>query len=141
MRPIEEAGKNGRFQRHDVLSDKSRFQLCPDDHRGRVWRSLGQRADPAFTIARHTYPQPELIAWGAISFDSRTLWLSLEHTYSTVVRRRHSENCFATVTLAAHKPHFSTRYCQTTSVHVAMTVLQLVKHFLGQPDLSPIKHV
>ncbi|GFX57202.1 hypothetical protein TNCV_2964811 [Trichonephila clavipes] len=35
-----------------VFSDKSRFQLCPDDHRRCVWRRPGQRA--AFTIARHT---------------------------------------------------------------------------------------
>ncbi|GFU42193.1 hypothetical protein TNCV_4553921 [Trichonephila clavipes] len=34
------------------------------------------------------------------------LWSSLEHTYSTAVRRRHSENCFATVPLAVPWPHF-----------------------------------
>ncbi|GFV43190.1 transposable element Tc1 transposase [Trichonephila clavipes] len=55
-----------------VFSDDSCFQLCPDDHRGRVWRSPGQRADPAFTIARHTGPQPGVIVWSAISFDSPT---------------------------------------------------------------------
>ncbi|GFU99555.1 transposable element Tc1 transposase [Trichonephila clavipes] len=55
-----------------VFSDESRFQLCPDDHQGRVWRSPGQRADPAFTIARPTGPQPGVIVWGAISFNSRT---------------------------------------------------------------------
>ncbi|GFW68594.1 transposable element Tc1 transposase [Trichonephila clavipes] len=55
-----------------VFSDKSRFQLCPDDHRRRVWRPPEQRADPAFTIIRHTGPQPAVMVWGAISFDSRT---------------------------------------------------------------------
>ncbi|GFW30988.1 transposable element Tc1 transposase [Trichonephila clavipes] len=40
------------------FSDESRFHLCPDDPRIRVWRQPGQRADPAFTIARHTDPQP-----------------------------------------------------------------------------------
>ncbi|PRD33486.1 UNVERIFIED_CONTAM: hypothetical protein NCL1_17417 [Trichonephila clavipes] len=40
-----------------VFSDESGFQLCPDDHRRRVWRRPGPRADPAFTIARHTGPQ------------------------------------------------------------------------------------
>ncbi|GFV40135.1 hypothetical protein TNCV_1533831 [Trichonephila clavipes] len=40
-----------------VFSDESHFQLCPDSNRRRVWRRLGQRADPAFTIARHTSPQ------------------------------------------------------------------------------------
>ena len=55
-----------------VFSDESRFQLCPDDHRRRVWRRTGQRGDPAFTIARHTGPQQGIMVWGAISFDSRT---------------------------------------------------------------------
>ncbi|GFV49326.1 uncharacterized protein TNCV_3630121 [Trichonephila clavipes] len=41
-----------------VFSGESRFQLCPGDHRRRVWRRPGQRADPAFTIARHTGSQP-----------------------------------------------------------------------------------
>ncbi|GFU77499.1 HTH_Tnp_Tc3_2 domain-containing protein [Trichonephila clavipes] len=40
-----------------VFSDEFCFQLCPDDHRRRVWRRPGQRADPAFTIACHTGPQ------------------------------------------------------------------------------------
>ncbi|GFV23737.1 transposable element Tc1 transposase [Trichonephila clavipes] len=35
-----------------VFSDELR--LCPDDHRRRIWRRPRQRADPAFTIARHT---------------------------------------------------------------------------------------
>ncbi|GFT86354.1 hypothetical protein TNCV_3258761 [Trichonephila clavipes] len=33
------------------VSDESRFQLCPDDRRIRVWRHPGQHADPTFTIA------------------------------------------------------------------------------------------
>ncbi|GFY22489.1 uncharacterized protein TNCV_2177501 [Trichonephila clavipes] len=51
--------------RHRATSDwedsnKSRFQLYPDDHRRRVWRRSGQCADLAFTIARHTRPHQEL---------------------------------------------------------------------------------
>ncbi|GFX86199.1 transposable element Tc1 transposase [Trichonephila clavipes] len=55
----------------NFLRDESRFQLYPDDHRRRVWRLPGQRANPAFTIACHTGPQPGVMVWGAISFDSR----------------------------------------------------------------------
>ncbi|GFY12400.1 transposable element Tc1 transposase [Trichonephila clavipes] len=58
-----------------VFSDESRFQLCPDDHRKHVWRYPGQRADPAFTISRHTGPQPRVIVWGADSFDSPLVFL------------------------------------------------------------------
>ncbi|GFT26242.1 transposable element Tc1 transposase [Trichonephila clavipes] len=55
-----------------MFSDKYRFQLCPNDNQGRVWRSPGQCAYPAFTIAHHKGPQPGVIVWGAISFDSRS---------------------------------------------------------------------
>ncbi|GFX91079.1 transposable element Tc1 transposase [Trichonephila clavipes] len=41
-----------------VFSDESRFQLCPDEHRRRVWRRPRQCADSAFTIAHHTGSQP-----------------------------------------------------------------------------------
>ncbi|GFV70168.1 transposable element Tc1 transposase [Trichonephila clavipes] len=55
-----------------VFSDESRFQLCPDDHPGRVWRSPRQRDDPVFTIAHPMDPQPGVIVWRATSFDSQT---------------------------------------------------------------------
>ncbi|GFU59593.1 HTH_Tnp_Tc3_2 domain-containing protein [Trichonephila clavipes] len=55
-----------------VFSDESYFQLCPDDHRKRVWRHPGQQTDSAFTIARHTGPQTGVMVWGAIYFDGRT---------------------------------------------------------------------
>ncbi|GFX63550.1 transposable element Tc1 transposase [Trichonephila clavipes] len=107
MRPLQDADKNGwtvadfciimvvvdlpqqisqrliyRYQpsyvRPTLFNDESRFQRCPGDHRRRVWRRPGQRADPAFTIARHARPQPRIMVWGAIYFDNRTLWSSLE---------------------------------------------------------------
>ncbi|GFT90485.1 transposable element Tc1 transposase [Trichonephila clavipes] len=40
-----------------LFSDESHFQLCPDDHRRRVWRHPGQGADPAFTIAGYKAQQ------------------------------------------------------------------------------------
>ncbi|UYV83554.1 hypothetical protein LAZ67_23001451, partial [Cordylochernes scorpioides] len=55
-----------------VFSDESRFLLCPDDRRKRVWRRPGQRVDPGLTIEHHTGPQQGVMVWGAISFDSRT---------------------------------------------------------------------
>ncbi|GFX39720.1 hypothetical protein TNCV_2104641 [Trichonephila clavipes] len=33
--------------KEEVFSDESRFHLCPDDHRKRVWRRPGQYAHPA----------------------------------------------------------------------------------------------
>ncbi|UYV63662.1 hypothetical protein LAZ67_2005222 [Cordylochernes scorpioides] len=55
-----------------VFSDESRFLLCPDDRRKRVWRRPGQRVDPGLTVEHHTGPQQGVMVWGAISFDSRT---------------------------------------------------------------------
>ncbi|UYV63544.1 SEC14L2 [Cordylochernes scorpioides] len=55
-----------------VFSDESRFLLCPDDRRKRVWRRPGLRVDPGLTVEHHTGPQQGVMVWGAISFDSRT---------------------------------------------------------------------
>ncbi|GFT97447.1 transposable element Tc1 transposase [Trichonephila clavipes] len=66
-----------------VFSDESRFPLCLDDHRRRIWRRTGQRADPAFTVACHTCPQPGVIDWDAISFDSRTPLVIIRGTLTT----------------------------------------------------------
>ncbi|GFU39718.1 transposable element Tc1 transposase [Trichonephila clavipes] len=49
-----------------IFIDESRFQLCPDDHRRRVWRWPGQRANPAFTIERITGPQQRVMYSGLI---------------------------------------------------------------------------
>ncbi|GFY00027.1 uncharacterized protein TNCV_1341251 [Trichonephila clavipes] len=92
MRPLEDTGKNGLtiadlnvmmvhcrarlewcldlsgWKHADwgriMFSDESRFYLCLDDHRRRVWRRPGQRAKPAFTIAGHTGSQPEVMLPG-----------------------------------------------------------------------------
>ncbi|UYV76601.1 hypothetical protein LAZ67_14001425, partial [Cordylochernes scorpioides] len=55
-----------------VFCDESRFLLCPDDLRKRVWRRPGQRVDPGLTVEHHTGPQQGVMVWGAISFDRRT---------------------------------------------------------------------
>ncbi|GFS94717.1 uncharacterized protein TNCV_4456261 [Trichonephila clavipes] len=53
-----------------------------------------------------------------------SLWSSLEHTYGTVVRRRHSENCFATVPLAENSGLiFQQDNARPHTVRVAMNCL------------------
>ncbi|GFW21659.1 HTH_Tnp_Tc3_2 domain-containing protein [Trichonephila clavipes] len=61
QRCLARLGWNHADRGRVVFRDESRFQLCPDDHRRRVWRRPGQRADPTFTIARYTGPQPEVM--------------------------------------------------------------------------------
>ncbi|GFY09480.1 troponin T [Trichonephila clavipes] len=57
-----------------VSRDESRFHLCPDDHQRRVWRWPGQRADPAFIIAK----QQGVMIWRKISFDAGPIWSSVD---------------------------------------------------------------
>ncbi|GFU88116.1 transposable element Tcb2 transposase [Trichonephila clavipes] len=38
-----------------VFSDESRFNLSSDDNRVRVWRSRGERLNPAFSLQRHSW--------------------------------------------------------------------------------------
>ncbi|GFU90440.1 hypothetical protein TNCV_3948701 [Trichonephila clavipes] len=59
-----------------IRRDESHFQLCPDDHRRRVWIRLGQRADPSFIIAPHTCILVEVMVW--VLLRNGTLWLPLE---------------------------------------------------------------
>ncbi|GFV78242.1 transposable element Tc1 transposase [Trichonephila clavipes] len=48
---------NRRIAGHMMFTDESCFHLCSDDNRRHVWRRPWQRADHAFTTARHTGPQ------------------------------------------------------------------------------------
>ncbi|GFS59981.1 transposable element Tc1 transposase [Trichonephila clavipes] len=86
MRLLEDAGKNGwTVADFNIMlwclalsgwnhvdwgciefNDKSHFQLCPDDHRRRVWRRPWQRSDPTFPIVHHSGPQPEVMYPGLI---------------------------------------------------------------------------
>ncbi|GFS79773.1 hypothetical protein TNCV_749731 [Trichonephila clavipes] len=66
-----------------MFSDEFHFQLFPDDHRGRVWRNLGKRADPAFTIATTQAFNQELLSGAPFLLTAEPLLSSLEHTYST----------------------------------------------------------
>ncbi|GFY27660.1 transposable element Tc1 transposase [Trichonephila clavipes] len=76
----EEAFRNTFISGRIVFNDESPFLLCLDDHRRRVWRHQEQRADPAFTIARHARPQPGIMVWVAIYFDSRTSLVIIKGT-------------------------------------------------------------
>ncbi|GFU93271.1 histone-lysine N-methyltransferase SETMAR [Trichonephila clavipes] len=74
-----------------VFSDEFCFQLCTDDHRIRVWRRPGQRAD-----ARRRGPHLEVIVWGAISFDSRALLVVIR---GTLTAQRFVDDTLRTVLL------------------------------------------
>ncbi|GFW68558.1 uncharacterized protein TNCV_529131 [Trichonephila clavipes] len=123
MRPSEDTGKNGwtmadfsvmmvevdlgprQIWKSDRLSDQlsqrlihhnQPSELCPENPRRRVWRHLGQRAYSVFTIARDTSPQPGVVVWGAISFDSRT---PLGDIRGTLTAQRYVDDILRTVLL------------------------------------------
>ncbi|GFX52006.1 transposable element Tc1 transposase [Trichonephila clavipes] len=79
-----------------LFSDESRFQLSSEDHRRRVWKRPGQHADPAFTIAYHTSPQPGVMVCGVISFDSR---IPLVVFRGTLTAQRYVDDFLITVLL------------------------------------------
>ncbi|GFW88998.1 transposable element Tcb1 transposase [Trichonephila clavipes] len=55
-----------------VFSDESRFNLSSDDNRVRVWRTRGERLNPAFAIQQHTTPTAGVMVCVAIAFNTRS---------------------------------------------------------------------
>ncbi|GFW78452.1 transposable element Tcb2 transposase [Trichonephila clavipes] len=43
-----------------------------DDNRVRVWRSRGERLNPAFALQRHTAPTAGVMVWGVIAYNTRS---------------------------------------------------------------------
>ncbi|GFX45362.1 transposable element Tcb2 transposase [Trichonephila clavipes] len=55
-----------------VISDESRFNLSNDGNRDRVLRPRGERLNPAFALQRHTTTTAGVMAWGAITYNTRS---------------------------------------------------------------------
>ncbi|UYV67085.1 hypothetical protein LAZ67_4003851 [Cordylochernes scorpioides] len=66
-----------------AFSDESRFLLCPDTRRERVWRRSGQRVDPGLTFKHYTDPQPCVMVWVPRSPDLSPI----EHIWDVMGRR------------------------------------------------------
>ncbi|GFS67676.1 transposable element Tc1 transposase [Trichonephila clavipes] len=94
---LDRSGWNHAVWGRIMFSDESRFQLCPDDNRRRVWIRPVQHAYRAFTIARQTCPQPGVIVWDAISFDSR---ISLVVSRGTLTALQYVDDILRTVLLS-----------------------------------------
>ncbi|UYV68098.1 Transposase [Cordylochernes scorpioides] len=75
-----------------VFSGESRFLLCSDDRRKRVWRRPGLRVDPGLTVEHLTGPQQGVMVWGAISFDSKTPLVVIPGTLTAKRRLQSSRN-------------------------------------------------
>ncbi|GFV38410.1 transposable element Tc1 transposase [Trichonephila clavipes] len=128
-----------------AFRDESRFQLRPDDHRRRVWRRPGQRANPALTIARRTGPYPGVMVRGAISFDSRAALVIIR---GTLTEQRYVDDILRTVMLLFLLQYpgliFQQDNARSDTARVAMNCL-IASQTLSWPfrssDLSSIQHV
>ncbi|UYV74872.1 hypothetical protein LAZ67_12001574 [Cordylochernes scorpioides] len=128
-----------------VFSDESRFLLCPDDRRKRVWRRPGQRVDPGLTVERHTGPQQGVMVRGAISFDSRTPLVVIP---GTLTAQRYVDDILRPFLLPFLSHHPGLTFQQDNdrphTARVTMDCLQSCRNLpwpARSPDLSPIENI
>ncbi|GFV34878.1 transposable element Tc1 transposase [Trichonephila clavipes] len=137
MLSLKDAGKNGW-----TVADFS-VMMCPNDQRRCVWRRPGQRADPAFLIARHTGLKPRVMAWDAISFDSRRPLVIIR---GTLLAQRYVDDILRTVLLLLQYPglifqQYNARLHTTRAAMNCLTACQTLPWPARSPDLSQIEHV
>ncbi|GFV46464.1 hypothetical protein TNCV_3233521 [Trichonephila clavipes] len=108
--------ENSRFPHHDDngrpratanLRDESCFQLCPDDHRRRVWKSPG--TVPILLSLLHAIQALNQELWSGVPFllTAGSLWSSLEaHLQHSCTS---TTFCFGIVPFAVPWPYFSAR--------------------------------
>ncbi|UYV63751.1 hypothetical protein LAZ67_2005502 [Cordylochernes scorpioides] len=128
-----------------VFSDESRFLLCPDDRRKRVWRRLGQRVNPGLTVEHHTGPQQGVMVWGAISFDSRTPLVVIP---GTLRAQRYVDDILRPVLWPFLSRHPGLTFQQDNArPHTARVTMDCLQSFrtlpwpARSPDLSSIEHI
>ncbi|GFS94211.1 transposable element Tcb2 transposase [Trichonephila clavipes] len=56
----------------DVFDHDFSFNLDRYDNSVRVWRTRGERLNPAFAVQRLTAPITGVMVWGAITYDTRS---------------------------------------------------------------------
>ncbi|GFX06543.1 transposable element Tc1 transposase [Trichonephila clavipes] len=144
MGPLEDTGKNGwTVADFSVMKRRIPFQLCPENHRQRVWRHLGERAYSAFTIARYTGPKTGVMVWGAISFDNRT---PLGVNRGALTAQRYFDDILRVVLLPflLPWPYFQQDNAKPHTARVAMncrTACQTLPWPTNSLDLSSIVHI
>ncbi|GFW47948.1 transposable element Tcb2 transposase [Trichonephila clavipes] len=131
--------------RRVIFSDESRFSLCADDHRTRVWRRTGQRSDPAFIVERHTAISQGVTVWGAISWDTRSSLVVLQ---GTLTARRYVDDILTPIVLPMLSSRPGAIYQQDNArPHTARLSQQCLQGYdvlpwpARSPDLSPIECV
>ncbi|GFV80683.1 transposable element Tcb2 transposase [Trichonephila clavipes] len=127
-----------------VFSDESRFNLSSDDNRVRVWKSRGERLNPAFALQRHTTPTAGVMVWGVIAYNTRSPLVLIGGTM-TVQRYVHDILQPHVLPLMQRLPGaiFQQDNARPHTARVSQGCLHTVTtlHWPARsPDLSPIKH-
>ncbi|GFX22654.1 transposable element Tcb2 transposase [Trichonephila clavipes] len=62
------------------FSEESRFDLSSDGNRIRVWRPRGERFNPALALQRTHHSTSDVMVWGAIAYNTRSLLVLIRGT-------------------------------------------------------------
>ncbi|GFW25812.1 zinc finger BED domain-containing protein 5 [Trichonephila clavipes] len=130
---------------HVVFSDQSRFNLSSGDNRVRVWRPHGERLNPAFALQRHTAPAAGVIAWGAITNNSRSPLVLIR---GTMTAQRYVHDILQPHVLhscnGSQEPFFNKTMLGLNTARVSQDCFRTVIILPWStrfPNLSPIEHI
>ncbi|GFX65031.1 transposable element Tcb1 transposase [Trichonephila clavipes] len=123
---------------------ESRFNLSSDDNLVRMWRSCGERFDPAFALHRHKAPTAGAMAWGAIDYHTRSDLVLIRGTMA-VQRNVHGILKPHGLPLIQRLPGviFLQDNAQPHTARVSQDCLHTVTTLSSpalSPNLSPIEH-
>ncbi|GFS58983.1 transposable element Tc1 transposase [Trichonephila clavipes] len=128
-----------------VFSDGFSFTVEADDHRLRAWTGQRQRSQSAFVLQRYAAIIPDVMVWGAISYDSRS---SLVILHTSLIAQRYVKSILRLAELPFIARHSVSRFQQDISrfdtARISVDYPRIVNILLwsaSSPELSPIEHV
>ncbi|GFW29923.1 uncharacterized protein TNCV_4999631 [Trichonephila clavipes] len=80
---LHKRSDNSYLRDEQQICVESRLHFSSDDNRVRVWRSRGERLNPAFALQRHTTPTAGVMVWGAIAYHTRSPLVLIRGTMTT----------------------------------------------------------
>ncbi|GFW67398.1 transposable element Tcb2 transposase [Trichonephila clavipes] len=128
-----------------VFRDESRFNLSSYNNRGDVWRSRGERLNPASALQRQTAPTAVVMIWGVIAYNTRSPLVLIR---GTVTAQRYAHDILQShvLPLMQRLPRaiFQQDNARTPTVLVLQYCLRTFTTLpwpAGSPDLSLIQHI
>ncbi|GFW17378.1 transposable element Tcb2 transposase [Trichonephila clavipes] len=109
-----------------------------DDNRVRVWRSSGERLNPAFALQRHKALTAGVMVWGAIAYNTRSSLVLIRGTM-TACNHMCCYSCNG-----SQETFFQQDNARPHTARVSQDCLRTVTTLpwpARSPDLSPIDHI